>query len=190
MKFRRPSLGFAVVILTYVSTTAFLAWGFTTPPLDRISVLDHQLKIGEVWELPEEDVELLQGALLQYKGLATALLSDAEVGVVSAQREGWIETPEVTIIRTNKSEEFKFIELDVQTPEKYLPIKVNARGASWKDKLHIDREGVYTLALPPTAQPELISLKLKGKDLRADPSVLGIRVSFRKEAPASKESPP
>jgi hypothetical protein len=40
---RLPSIGFVAVVLTYGSSVAFLAWGMTTPPLDRVWVLHHEL---------------------------------------------------------------------------------------------------------------------------------------------------
>lgn len=160
-----------------------MAWGFQPPPLDRIANLDHELKTGEIWNLSEDDLQVLRDGLLDYPDLAAALLSDTEIGVISAHRDGWVETPEVTIVRTTKSDGVKFLELDLQTPNKYLPVKVTIRTDTWKQKLHFDHQGLQFIELPPPTQSELITLDFKGKELRADPSILRTRVAFLKEKP-------
>jgi hypothetical protein len=100
VKLRAPSIGFVVVCSVYVCTATFFAWGFQTPPLDRIWTLDHELKIGKTWHLSSADLEVLRQGLRDYPGLAEALLNDTEIGIVSAHRERWVETPEVTVVRT------------------------------------------------------------------------------------------
>lgn len=182
-KKRLPSIGFVCVCIAYVSTASFFAWGFSTPPLDRIWVLDKELKIGEKWKLSKQDERLFRRQLDLYPELAESLLSETQIGVISAQREGWIETPEVTILRTPQAGEFKYLVLNVQTPPEHLPLKVTIKGREWKEKLHVDRHERRTVELPPSDTSELIVLELDGKKLRADSSVLGVHVSFAKEQP-------
>lgn len=183
MRLRAPSVGFVLVCAVYSCTAAFLAWGFQTPALDRIWTLDHELKIGKIWNLSDQDLEVLRSGLREYPGLAEALLSDTQIGIVSAHRERWVETPEVTVVRTADSGAFKFLELDVQTPKEHLPLRVTIRGESWKHKLSLDESGPVYVPLPPVTGPELFTIDFKGKELRADPSILRTRVSFHEEAP-------
>jgi hypothetical protein len=179
MTWARPSLGFCGVILTYGLTLAFFAWGLSTPPLDRIWQLHHELKIGQVYDLRREDRELLLAALARHDKLAAALLSSGEIGIISAHREGWIDTPSVSIIRTPRSSAVTGILLDIQTPPQHIPYDVELHGLGWHQKRRIEERGLTRLALPPpSAQPELLTLALLGKGLRADPSSLGVRVTF------------
>ena len=64
-----------------------------------------------------------------------------------------------------------------------MPLRVVLEGSGWSEKREITAPGPVELALPPvTDRDEIIELRLDGKGLRADPSVLGIRVDFG-EAP-------
>jgi hypothetical protein len=175
----RPSLGFLAIVVTYGLTLAFFAWGLSSPPLDRVWLLHHELKIGKVYRLEEEDRELLQSSMLRYPALAAALLTKGQIGIISAHRDGWIDTPVITIIRTPRSGTTLRIMLDVQTPAAYLPYEIEIGGASWQRKLTVSARGKLSVDLPPPpSEPELVTLKMEGDQLRADPSSLGLRVSF------------
>ena len=181
MRLRAPSIGFVVVCTVYGATASFLAWGFETPDLDRIWTLDHELKIGEMYKLDDADFALLSRGLKRHPGLAEALLSDTQIGIISAHRDGWVETPEVTVVRTAKASRFRFMRLDVETPQKHLPMRLTVRANGWKHKLQADRQGPLFVPLPPTTESEVFSVDFKGKDLRADPSILRTRITFHEE---------
>lgn len=175
----KPSPGFCLMVLTYSLTFAFFAWGLTTPPLDRVWQLHHQLKTGEVYALTPPDRELLVSAMARHPALAEALLSAGHIGIVSAQRDGWIDTPEVTILRTPRALSTRRILLEIQTPPEHIPYRVTLTGAGWQRELEVRARGTLALDLPPPgAAPELLSLKLAGTGLRADPSSIAVRVTF------------
>jgi hypothetical protein len=179
MKWQPPSIGFSLVSLTYVLTLAFFAWGLGTPPLDRVWQLHHELKIGQVYDLSKEERSLLLSAMARHPKLAAALLSSGEIGIVSAHREGWIDTPAVTIVRTPRSTAVTGIVLDVQTPPQHIPYELELQGLGWRKLRRIEERGLVRVELPPPSElPELLTLKLIGKGLRADPSSLGVRVTF------------
>ena len=102
-RFTPPSLGFCLIVLTYLLTAGFFAWGLSTPPLDRVWQLHHQLKTGDLYALGRDDRELLEAAMARHPELAQALLSSGQIGIISAHRDGWIDTPEVSIVRTPRS---------------------------------------------------------------------------------------
>lgn len=179
MKLQRPSLGFSLVVITYVLSVAFFAWGLATPPLDRVWQLHHELKIGRVYKLSKEDRSLLLDAMLRHPTLAAALLDSGQAGIISANREGWIDTPHVTIIRTPRSPATLRLLLDIQTPPQHIPYEIEIDGSGWERELSVENRGVMTVELPPApGSPELITLKIKGDELRADPSSIGVRVTF------------
>jgi len=179
MRVERPSPGFCLMVLTYSLTLGFFAWGLTTPPLDRVWQLHHQLKTGDVYALTRADRELLVSALARHPALAEALLSAGNIGIISAQRDGWIDTPEVTILRTPRALSTQRILLEIQTPPEHMPYRVTLTGPGWQRELEVGARGMLALDLPPPAgTPELLSLKLEGKGLRADPSSIAVRVTF------------
>ena len=179
MKLQRPSLGFSVVVATYVLTLAFFAWGLSTPPLDRVWHLHHELKVGRIYKLSKEDRQLLTSAMQRHPTLAAALLDSGQAGIISAQRDGWIDTPFVTLIRTPRSPASLRVVFDVQTPLEYIPDNIEIDGAGWERKLSVEARGTLVVELPaPPREPELIIIKIKGDELRADPASIGVRISF------------
>jgi hypothetical protein len=179
MRWQRPSMGFSIVVLTYGLTVGFFAWGLSTPPLDRVWQLHHELKIGRIFKLEKENRKLLLSAMARHPALAAALLPSGQIGIISANRDGWVDTPHVTIVRTPRSTATVRIVLDIQTPPQHIPYEIEVDGTSWEQELTVEERGVMHIDLPPPpATPELVTLKLKGDELRADPSSLGVRVTF------------
>lgn len=175
----RPSLGFSIVVATYALTIAFFAWGLSTPPLDRVWHLHHELKIGRTFKLSKEDRQLLTSAMQRHPSLAAAMLDSGQAGIISAHRDGWIDTPYVTLIRTPRSPASLRLTFDVQTPLVYIPYNIEIDGAGWERKVAVEARGKLEVELPPPpAQPELIIIKIKGDELRADPASIGVRLGF------------
>lgn len=176
---RLPSIGFLAVSTTYAFAAAFFIWGFTTPDLDRIWFLHHELKIGRVYELKKRDRKMLLRATAQYKDLARALLPSGEIGILSENSDGWIATPVVTIMRTPQSRQTTRMRFDIRTSKALLPYAILIRGTDFKRRLEIRQQGYVDFPLPPVSQhPEVITVRLQERDFLADPSVLGIRIQF------------
>lgn len=174
-----PSLGFSIVVATYALTVAFFAWGLSTPPLDRVWQLHHELKIGRLYKLSKDDRQLLAAAMQRHPALAASLLDSGQAGIISAHRDGWIDTPYVTLIRTPRSPASLHLTFDVQTPLQYIPYNIEIDGAGWERKVAVEARGKLVVELPPPpAVPELIIIKIKGDELRADPASIGVRLGF------------
>ncbi len=174
-----PSSGFVAVCLTYCLVAAFFLWGFSTPDLDRVWTLHHVLKTGDMTRLPPGDKKLLKDAMHRHERLTGALLGGDDIGIISAHAEGWIATPHVTILRTTKSKKYTAIFIDAQTPRDLLPFMIRIEGDGWKDKVQVEKHGRYQVGIPAIkGVPEIIEVKLKGQDFEADPSALGIHLSF------------
>jgi hypothetical protein len=179
---KRPSVGFIAVCLTYCLVAAFFLWGFSTPGLDRVWTLHHLLKTGELDRLTPEDREILSDALVRHEALADALLDDTEIGIISANLDGWIATPCVTLLRTRQSGRFHSISMDVQTPQDLMPFSIVVKGDGWKKKLDVKNHGRFKIDMPkPPNAPEIVEVILKGVDFEADPSVLGIKMTFEEK---------
>ena len=179
---RHPSAGFLAVCATYLGVAAFLAWGLSTPVLDRVWTLHHELKIGERGAPNDADRARMREALARHPSLAGALLPEGEIGLLSAHRDGWLETPEATILRTAKARE-RLLRIEIGTPVDLLPFGIALQGDGFERELEAKQHGVLELRLPPVrGHAELLFLKLEGKKLRADPSVLDVRVTFAVEA--------
>jgi hypothetical protein len=175
---RRPSAGFVAVCVTYVAVAAFLAFGLQTPVLERIWTLHHELKVGLIGAPAKADVKLLRRALLEHAGLARALLPEGEIGLLSAHRDGWLDTPEATVLRTARARAGQ-LRVEVGTPLDLLPFTIDVDGHAFHTRVVAREHGVLDVTLPPpSGKPELFVVKLVGKALRADPSVLNVRLTF------------
>jgi hypothetical protein len=185
-RFTPPSVGFCAILLTYLLTASFFAWGLSTPPLDRVWQLHHELKTGGVYALTAPDRQLLVSAMERHPELAQALLSSGQVGIISAHRDGWIDTPEVTIVRTPRSVA-RSILLEIQTPPEHIPYRVQVVARDWQRTLEVKARGTLTMELPPAPSvAELLTLKLAGAGLRADSSSLAVRIRFEPSEGASR----
>jgi hypothetical protein len=179
MSWQRPSVGFSMVVATYTLSVAFFAWGLSTPPLDRVWQLHHELKIGRTWKLSKEDRRLLLSSMAAHPALAQSLLDVGQAGIISANRDGWIDTPHVTIVRTPRSPLNLRLVLDIQTPPEHIPFEIEIDGSDWERELSVQARGTLSVELPPPPNAdELVTFKIKGDELRADPSSLGVRITF------------
>jgi len=175
------------MVLTNAALVVFLVWGFRTPPLHRVWELHHELKIGSYGKLREEDHALLSAAIARHGDLARELLSDGEnIGLVSANASGWLETPDATILRSTQAGSGCEMLLDVKIPEDALPLGIEISGRNWERKLDIAQQGAMRLALPDLDGPaEIITLKVTSKDARDEVATLGLHAGF---ACAGKEN--
>jgi len=178
---RWPSWGCLAVCATYVLVAAFFIWGFSTPDLDRVWTLHHELKIGKLLKLKAGDRALLEECMARHPRLARDLLDNEEIGIISAHSEGWIATPTATILRTTNSEKYRSLILEVQTPRDLLPYRITVRGRGWKKTQKVDEQGRLEIDLPPVPEtPEVVEVRMRGRSFEPDPSILGVRVGFGK----------
>jgi hypothetical protein len=175
-----PSLGCLAVCTTYILVAAFFIWGFSTPDLDRVWTLHHQLKIGKLEKLKAADRALLEDCMARHAELARDLMDGDEIGIISAHSDGWIATPTATVLRTGKAERYRAMVLEIQTPRDLLPCHVEIRGRGWKERVEVDEQGVQEVDLPdPPKTPEVIEVRMRGQSFEPDPSVLGVRIRFK-----------
>jgi len=178
---RWPSWGFLAVCATYSLVAAFFIWGFSTPDLDRVWALHHQLKIGKLDRLKAADRALLEDCMARHAELARDLMDGDDIGIVSANSDGWIATPTATILRTGKAGKYRALGLEIQTPRDLLPYRIEVRGRGWTKKLEVAEQGISEIDLPdPPETPEVIEVFMRGQSFEPDPSVLGVRLRFNK----------
>lgn len=179
---RWPSLGFVAVVVTYGLVVVFFLWGFSTPRLDRVWTVRLELKIGKMKRLKKADRRLLVDALGKHDWLARALIDDRDVGLLSANSDGWMATPTATILRTAGAKTTKAIVFDIQTPPDLMPYEILVKGSGWSEELKAEKHGVLRLKLPdPPQVDEIIEVRLRGAEFTADPSVLGARITFSEQ---------
>lgn len=178
---RPPSVGFVVLVVVYLSAAAMLVWAFSTPRLDRIWTLHHELKIGKISKLKAEDRQLLKTAMVDHPTLGKALITRGDIGLISANREGWIEDPFATLLRTANAKTSAIL-VNVETSPEHLPFSISFESGPWEHTLEVTERKDYRIELPPaTDHAEVITLEVKGKRFKADPAILGLQIHFEGE---------
>jgi hypothetical protein len=170
------------VCATYALVAAFFVWGVSTPDLDRVWTLHHELKIGKLKKMKSGDRDRLEACMARYPRLARALLDGEDIGLISAHSDGWIATPTATILRTEKAGRYRVLGLEIQTPRDLLPYDIVVRGRGWTQRLEVTEQGALEVDLPdPPEVPEVVEVRMQGQSFEPDPSVLGVRARFREK---------
>lgn len=185
---RLPSAGFCALSGVHVGLLAFLIWGLTKPPLERVWELHHELKIGRVGRLETPDAELLSSALRRHPRLAAALLDKEPLGLVSAHSAGWLETAEATVLRSVDAADPCKMELEVRMPNEAFPVSIEVAAQGWGERVVMQDSGATWLALPKgSGAAEIISLIVRTRTPRQDGETLGVRAGFACAKRASAE---
>jgi hypothetical protein len=175
---RPPSVGFVALVTIHIAAVAVLGWGFSTPRLDRVWTLHHELKIGKISKPKADDRQLLQEAMAAHSTLAKALIPRGDIGLLSANREGWIEDPFATLVRTANAKTSAIL-INVETSPEHLPFSIEFDSGPWEYTLDVTERKEYRVELPPaTDQPEVLTVEVKGKRFKADPAILGLQIHF------------
>jgi hypothetical protein len=175
---KRPSIGFVAICVAQLALVGFVAWGLSEPPLDRVWTLHHELKIGTRGAPKREDLPTIRAALRRHPTLGRALLHEGSIGLLSAHDDGWLDTPTATVLRLAGTET-RAMRIEIGTPEDLLPFDIEVEGDGFQHALTAREHGVLVVVLPAASDhDELFTVHLKGRKLRADPSMLNVRVTF------------
>jgi hypothetical protein len=175
-------------VLAYGGCFAFLAWGSSQPPLERVWELHHELRIGRTVQLAERDRQILTDALTRHPRLGAALLSAGQIGILSAAHDGWLETPDVTLLRTPRSLARRIV-LEVPANAPHVPERVSLTGANFRSELATPGPGSFAFILPPPAPAaEILLLKLEGAGFTARRAPLDLRLRFEPTDDAARDA--
>ncbi len=91
-------MGFVWLCAVAAFTAGFFVWGSREPRLDRVWKILHGLKIGRIQSLDPADLGLLRDELSRFPDLGPALLEGRDLMLLSANREGWVETEKAYLL--------------------------------------------------------------------------------------------
>lgn len=95
----RPGLGFIFAVIATLASATFFAWGWGTPPLDKVWQMQLELQLGSRAALSGSEQELLQETLERYPALAKSMLDDAPSGLISAHTSGLVDLGYALVLR-------------------------------------------------------------------------------------------
>ena len=159
----RPTLGFLLVCVVYTCCILFLRWGAHSPDLDRVWFLDKELRTGVRTELTDEDLGALFRSMERHPGLSRGLLEGRELGLLSADGDGYLESDLAYVLRAPGTTS-RQMELSFQGSPAAYPLQVSLRlldadGQHTLEELEVAGPGTRPVTLPPTATPQIVEIR-------------------------------
>jgi len=179
---RWPSLSFVALVLAWGVAIAFLAWGFSTPELEELWRLRHELRTGQKATLSEAELARLEHALDAHPRLVEDYLDGARLRVLSAAEDGWLRVPGAVLLRARGAGQRAALRLDVQVAPGLLPLEVELRCGAGRAHLRCEQVGSFELALP-AGEAALCQLELRGPDGRPLAGAAGVRLRLPGDEP-------
>jgi hypothetical protein len=159
---RWPSLGFGVLVASYGLLAAFLAWGFSTPELDRVWRILQPTGESGFTRLGPSQLQTLSAALRRHPKLAGALTERSPVGFVEPSPGGCTRMPVSHLVLQPAPGQSLRIDVVSRGDSGAFPLTVSLGGAGVARALHFDAPGRQDFVLPrgrPQA-PALLTLTL------------------------------
>jgi len=185
--FYAPGRGFVFICLTYTFVLSFFTWGFSMPDLDRVWILYHELQIGKINKLSDMERIVLSKSTARYPGLTRELLNSSDIGLISANNEGWSNNSTAIILRSPKSEYCTTLNIKIPKFKDFSSYNIELKGNGgidnkwlWKKRLNLSE--VMKIALPPPpGTPEIIEISINSSSLMSKFSDVRIYIGFLKK---------
>lgn len=176
----RPGPGFLVVFFTASVSAAFFAWGARMPELERVWRIQLGLEAGKRKALSASERAAFSDAIRRHPDLADGMLGARDIGIISAHRDGLIETNYVYLIRKKSSPKY-VLELTATDARGTKPIEVEVRTSSAEKKGTVASGAPFVWELPDEGPfPDLIEVRLDAKGKRDRHAIV---VRTRESAP-------
>jgi hypothetical protein len=179
-----PSLGLVVVVLVHAGFVGFLVWGFTQPPLDRVWELSQALKVGKFGTLAQRDRDLLLTTLARHPGLTESLLSEREVGIISANTRGWLETRDASVLVSAQARPPCSMRVATRPAPPAFPVSFEVSGSGWRRALVVRDAGGAEMTLPDSRRvADVVEVRFTGNDSAVDAVYLDVSCDKEKGEP-------
>lgn len=159
----RPSVGFVFVALSYTLLAATLAWGFSTPELDRVWRIMQSMQRLDFVEITSKDVQILKTALQHYPALPRAFIGRAPIGFVEPTRAGWMTHSRSHVITSAQPQHKLALNVECRAPANAFPVNVVFERDGVRQEIQFSTSGRQHVDLPlasPT-KPEWIPVTIK-----------------------------
>jgi hypothetical protein len=186
-RFKKPSIGFLLVVAVYSAALLFGLWGIHRPDLDHLWFLKHELRVGRHRLLDPSDVKVLFRALDRHPGLAGDFLNGSDIDIISANSEGVLETETAYILRAKESPA-KVMTISCHGADGVWPVQVSLH-AMWREGRRkmgdwlLTSPGERRILLDASAEHSLLEMRFTAEGDLAGPSfgpstALTMRVTF------------
>jgi hypothetical protein len=153
----RPGAGLIVLGVSLLGAACFFAWGFATPPLEKVWRIQIELGLGEREALSESEFRLLQDTLRRYPDLAHSMLEEEVAGLVSANRAGVVDVGYAYLVRQHPGVPRRLQISAIGDQRVRLAVRTLAASAAGETR----RGEAYTWEIPNEGPfPQLIEVRL------------------------------
>jgi hypothetical protein len=166
-----PSLGFGMLVASYGLLAAFLAWGFTTPELDRAWRVIQHTREPDFAGLRASELQTLSAALRRHPGLARALAERSPAGFVEPSPDGCSCLPVSHLVLQPTPGQSLRVQLASRGDRAAFPLTVRLRGADLDRTLRFDAPAQMDFVLAPN-QPPAPALLTVTRHTAGDPTAL------------------
>jgi hypothetical protein len=159
----RPSAGFLLVAFSYTLLVVTLAWGFSTPELDRVWRIMQSMQRRDFTEIAPKDVQILKTALQHYPALPRAFIGRAPIGFVEPTRAGWMSHPRPHLLTSTHSQHKLALNVECRAPANAFPVSVVLERESARQEIRFSTSGLQHVDLPlaSPSKPEWIPVTIR-----------------------------
>ena len=186
----RPSAGFLLLVSSYVLLGITLAWGASTPELDRVWKIMQGMQRREFAELTSKDISTLKGALQHYPTLPRAFIGKATLGFIEPTHDGWMSIIRPHIVTGAHSQSSITLDVECEALPSAFPVAVTLEREAGRQALRFDESGHQRIELhfAQPAKPELVPLVITPAGRNPQKQAPRIRLTVQ-EHPSHMVSP-
>jgi hypothetical protein len=189
-RWRLPSIGFVVLVAAWTLLFAFLAWGMSTPRLQRVWQIEQRMQQPGFAGLDEAEAQALAQSLDSHPELAQALIGSKEAAFVEPTRGGFMGLRRAHLLIKPRATALR-IWLQCRAPQATYPLRARFEGGSVSRQLSFERDERVSFDLSPTelAAPLLLRMSV---DCATPDAAAAQRCELRvtAEAPAAADKAP
>ncbi len=176
----RPGAGFILLVAVTALVSAFFAWGFSEPDLDRLWFLKQGIEQHRI--VPDgEQLAFLDGMLRRHRVLADDVLDGTGAQLIEPTVEGWTPAPLTHLVVAPVGDG---TEITVECRSAALhPVTVTLEARRLDRTLEFDDDGKLAFTIEPgmatagPGEPFLVRVEVDGEfDLESD-ALAGIRIA-------------
>ena len=145
---RLPSFGFLVLVASHVSLIAFLAWGYTQPPLDRVWGIMQRMHRQDFTGLTAAEVAIVQEQIEHHPGLTSEFVGRSGADPIEPTRGGWLSLRQFHLLVMPQAAGVVTVGAQSRAPATSYPIRVRLQGPDVDEQLVLQRDESRELTLP------------------------------------------
>ena len=173
---RPPSLGFWILVASHVVMIAFLAWGFSEPPLDRVQRVLDQIRANPNQPASDHQVQAVLATLRRHPGFARALVGHAQAGFLEPDKNGWLRLAQAHLVTQPQNSSGLRVWIEVDGPAARFPVELSLSGGSVQKTLRYQARGRLSFDLTGADAARPLMLRVQSVSQSTCGNCLPVRI--------------